>query len=107
MYGYQVTPCVNGVEALEEFQHHPDRYDLVITDMTMPYMTGAELAQKILGIRPNIPIILCTGQSELTNKEKALAMGICAYLNKPVVKHDFLSAVRKALENNNSQPLPG
>jgi PAS domain S-box-containing protein len=98
MHGYQVTPCINGVQALEEFQSHPDQFDLVITDMTMPYLTGAELAQKILGIRPDMPIILCTGQSELINREKALAMGICDYLNKPIIKHDFLSAIRKALK---------
>lgn len=97
-YGYQVTTCANGVQALEELKNHPDRFDLVITDMTMPYMTGAELAQKMLGIRPDIPIILCTGQSELITREKALAMGICDYLNKPVLQQDFLSAIRKALE---------
>jgi len=96
--GYQVTIYTNGVQALEEFQNRPDQFDLIITDMTMPYMTGAELAQKILGIRPDIPIILCTGQSELINREKALAMGICDYLHKPIVKHDFLAAVRKALD---------
>jgi len=98
LYGYQVTTFTHGVQALEEFQYHSDQYDLVITDMTMPYMTGAELAQKILSIRPDIPIILCTGQSELVNREKALAMGICDYLNKPVVKYDFLVAIRKALK---------
>ncbi len=101
LHGYQVTSFSNGVQALEEFQSHPDQFDLVITDMTMPYMTGAELAQKILGIRPDMPVILCTGQSELINREKALAMGICGYLNKPVLKHDFLSAIRRALEKKN------
>ena len=97
LYGYRVTTATNGVEALATFANHPEQFDLLITDMTMPYMTGAELAQKILGLRPELPIILCTGQSELVNREKALAMGICEYLNKPVVKHDFLSAIRKAL----------
>jgi PAS domain S-box-containing protein len=100
-HGYQMTTFVNGVQALAEFQSHPGQFDLVITDMTMPQMTGAELAQKIFAIRPDIPIILCTGQSELINREKALALGVCAYLNKPVLQHDFLSAVRKALAQGN------
>ncbi|MBU0663317.1 MAG: DUF3365 domain-containing protein [Proteobacteria bacterium] len=98
MHGYKVTTCINGGVALEEFQNRLGQFDLVITDMTMPYMTGAEFAQKILGIRPDIPIILCTGQSELINREKALAMGVCEYLNKPVLKHDFLAAIHRALE---------
>ena len=97
LHGYRVTSFTNGVQALEDFQDHPGQYDLVITDMTMPYMTGAELAQKIFGIQPEMPVILCTGQSELINREKALAMGICDYLNKPVIKHDYLAAIRKAL----------
>ncbi|MFA6464988.1 MAG: PAS domain-containing protein [Desulfurivibrionaceae bacterium] len=106
-HGYQVSTFSNGVQALEEFRNHPDQFDLVITDMTMPHMTGAELAQKILGIRPDVPIILCTGQSELIDREKAFAMGVRAYLNKPVLQHDFLSAIRKALEKNKLEPLPG
>jgi PAS domain S-box-containing protein len=104
--GYQVIACKHGVEALEIFQSSPDQFDLVITDMTMPHMTGAELAQKILAIRPDMPIILCTGQSEFVNKGKALAIGICEYLAKPVLQHDFLSVVRKALAKKNSQHLP-
>lgn len=105
--GYQVIACEHGVEALEIFQSSPDQFDLVITDMTMPHMTGAELAQKILVIRPDMPIILCTGQSEFVNKGKALAIGICEYLAKPVLQHYFLSVVRKALARKNSQHLPG
>jgi len=106
-HGYQVTTFANGVQALEEFRNHPDQYDIVITDMTMPHMTGAELAQTILGMRPDIPVILCTGQSELINRKKALALGVCVYLNKPVLQHDFLSAVRKALEKDNPQHPAG
>ena len=97
LHGYQVTCFSNGVQALDEFKRQPDRFDLVITDMTMPYMTGTDLAQQILGIRPELPIILCTGQSELVNGEKALAMGICDYLSKPVAQHDYLAAISKAL----------
>ena len=96
--GYQVTTFADGTEALAVFQKEPDRFDLVITDMTMPSMTGAELAQKILTLRPQTPIILCTGQSELINKEKALAMGIHDYLNKPILLEVLLGTARKALE---------
>ena len=106
-HGYQSTIFADGVQAFVEFQNHPDQFDLVITDMTMPDMTGAELAQKILGIRPDIPIILCTGQSELINREKALAMGVRVYLNKPILQHDFLSAIRKALGKNHLQHPAG
>ncbi|MFA6499291.1 MAG: ATP-binding protein [Desulfurivibrionaceae bacterium] len=105
--GYQVTSCKHGAEAFDAFQNSPDQFDLVITDMTMPYLTGAELAQKILAIRPEMPIILCSGHSELMNKQKALAMGVCEYLSKPVLQHDFLSAVRRILKKDNSQHLPG
>ena len=106
-HGYKVTTAIHGVQALEEFQEHPDQYDLIITDMTMPYMSGAELAQKLLGIRPDLPIILCSGQSELINREKALAMGVFEYLSKPVVKQEFLSVASRALDKNNPQTLIG
>jgi len=100
--GYQVTTCADGLQAWEVFQKEPAQFDLVITDMTMPAMTGAELAQKILALRPQTPVILCTGQSELINREKALAMGICDYLNKPVLKDTLLGTARKALEHSRS-----
>ncbi|OGQ87404.1 MAG: hypothetical protein A2512_01570 [Deltaproteobacteria bacterium RIFOXYD12_FULL_56_24] len=101
---YQVTTFADGVQAWEEFQKQPGQFDLVITDMTMPAMTGAELAQKILALRPETPVIICTGQSELINKEKALAMGIREYLNKPVQMETLLGAARKALEKNSGAP---
>jgi signal transduction histidine kinase/CheY-like chemotaxis protein len=100
--GYQVTASADGAQALEEFQKNPDQFDLVITDMTMPSMTGAELAQKIMAISPQTPVILCTGQSELINREKALAMGVRDYLNKPILQETLLGAARKALNNRNS-----
>ncbi|MCX5877409.1 MAG: PAS domain S-box protein, partial [Deltaproteobacteria bacterium] len=97
-HGYQVTTCADGMQAWKEFQKEPDQFDLVLTDMTMPFMTGAELAQKILTLRPQTPVILCTGQSELINREKALAMGIRDYLNKPVQTEQLLVAVKKTLK---------
>lgn len=106
-HGYRVTACKHGAEALDVFLRSPDQFDLVITDMTMPLMTGAELAQKIFAIRPIMPIILCSGQSEFINKGKAMSIGICEYLAKPVLQHDLLSVVRKAIEKQNSQHLSG
>jgi PAS domain S-box-containing protein len=96
--GYHVTPHTSSVEALEAFRAQPDKFDLVITDMTMPNMTGAELAPKLLDIRPDIPIILCTGFSEEINKEKAKAMGIREYILKPVVRDVIARTIRKVLD---------
>jgi len=100
--GYQVTAFADGAQALAEFAKDPAQFDLVITDMTMPVMTGADLAQKILALSPRTPIILCTGQSEIINREAALAMGICDYLNKPVLIKTLLGAARKALAKSGS-----
>jgi len=99
--GYRVTTFTQAGQALQAFHSHPDQFDLIITDMTMPLMTGADFAQQVLAIRPEMPIILCTGQSEIINRAKAYALGIGDYLSKPVSKHDLLVAVRKALERNN------
>ena len=95
--GYRVTACGSSSEALILFEHDPAAFDLIITDMTMPGLTGLDLAQKVLSIRPELPIILCTGFSELINKEQAQAMGIKAYLMKPISVRELAQAVRKAL----------
>ena len=96
-YGYQVTTFTNAVQAFQDFERHPEQYDIVITDMTMPYMTGTELAKKLIEIRPDIPIILCTGYSELIHRDKAYAMGITEYLEKPVIMDNLLRTVRRVL----------
>jgi signal transduction histidine kinase/CheY-like chemotaxis protein len=96
--GYRITACGSSSEALALFEHDPQAFDLMITDMTMPGLTGYELAQKILATRPDLPIILCTGFSELINKEQAQAMGIRTYLMKPVSVRELSQAVRKALK---------
>ena len=95
--GYKVTALSNSLETLKRFQEEPDGFDLVITDMTMPNITGAELAKRILAIRPNMPIILCTGFSELINEEEAKALGIRGYVMKPVVKKDIAKTIRQVL----------
>ena len=88
----------SSIEALELFRVQADRFDLVITDMTMPNMTGDKLAQELLRIRPGIPIILCTGFSEHITEEKAKAMGIREFVMKPLVMKDLAKAIRRALE---------
>jgi PAS domain S-box-containing protein len=96
--GYEVVAKSNSVEALELFRSQPDRFDLVITDYTMPNMTGEDVAKEMMKIRPDIQIILCTGYNESITEGKALDMGICAYLMKPVAVHDIAEAVRRALD---------
>jgi CheY-like chemotaxis protein len=96
--GYKVAVRTSSLEALELFEDQPDRFDLVITDMTMPHMTGEELSTKLMEIKPDIPIILCTGFSVNINKEKVSAMGIRALIMKPVLKRKLAEAVRNALE---------
>ena len=83
-YGYTVHVFTNGIQAYQEIQAHPDKYDLIITDMTMPQMTGMELFLKVKKIRPDLPLILCTGYSTLIDDKTALAMGIKGYCEKPV-----------------------
>jgi PAS domain S-box-containing protein len=96
--GYQVTAMTSSVAALQYFQAQPQAVDLVITDMTMPHITGAQLAQKLLAIKQDLPIILCTGFSELINEKKAKAIGIREYIMKPIVIHELAMVVRKALD---------
>ena len=83
--GYQVESRCNSLEALNAFQGNPDKYDLIITDMTMPHMTGDRLSKKLLDIRPDIPIILLTGFSEQLSKEKIKKMGIRGFVMKPII----------------------
>lgn len=96
--GYQVSAYNNSLEALASITSDPMAFDLLITDMTMPNLTGYELAQKVLAIRSNLPIILCTGFSELASKEQAQALGIRAYLMKPVSLQELTRTVRKVLD---------
>ncbi len=103
--GYKVSAQLSSIEALEIFKANPDDYDLVITDMTMPNMTGDKLAKEILSIRSNISIIICTGFSERINKVQAEAIGVKGFLMKPVVKSEMAHMVRKVLdEGKNSDP---
>ena len=95
--GYQVTIRTSSIEALGLFSSQPGPFHLVITDMTMPNMTGEKLAREILRIRPGLPIILCTGFSEHVTEEKAKALGIREFLMKPLTLKDLARAVRRNL----------
>jgi CheY-like chemotaxis protein len=98
LLGYQAVTRTSSIEAFELFQHDPYRFDLVITDMTMPNMTGEKLAGKILEIRPDIPVILCTGYSEQITEQRAKEMGIRAFLMKPLVMKDLADKIRDVLD---------
>jgi two-component system, cell cycle sensor histidine kinase and response regulator CckA len=96
--GYQVTREVNSHDALTLFRTKPFAFDLVITDFTMPKMTGEQLAAEISRIRADIPIILCTGYSVTMDDQRAAAMGIRAVVMKPVLKHEIAQTIRKVLD---------
>jgi PAS domain S-box-containing protein len=96
--GYRVFTRTSSIEALEAFRAQPDKFDLVITDMTMPNMTGDRLAAALRRIRPDIPIILCTGFSERITEENAKYAGIQEFLAKPLLRQDMAEAVRRVLD---------
>jgi len=96
--GYKVAGRSSSIEALEAFRDHPDKFDLVITDQTMPNMTGETLAMEILKIRPDIPIILCTGYIGLFLEEKIKTIGIRELVMKPIVIEDIARIIRQVLD---------
>jgi signal transduction histidine kinase/ActR/RegA family two-component response regulator len=95
--GYNVSTRTSSLEALEVFKAKPDEFDLVITDMTMPNMTGDKLAQEMMKIRSDIPVILCTGYSQQITKESTRQMGIRELILKPIVMDDLAKIVRRNL----------
>ena len=96
--GYRVTSSTGSREALEIFQASPNQYDLVISDMNMPNMTGDLFAQKVREIKQDVPVIICTGFSARINQAKAEAAGIKGFLMKPIVKAEMAKMVRKVLD---------
>jgi len=103
--GYRVTVRTSSLEALTTFQNEAEVFDLVITDQTMPELTGFDLARRILHIRPNMPIILCTGYSSLITEEKAKASGIKGFAYKPFVKKEIAGLIRKVLDEARERSL--
>ena len=96
--GYDVKDTTNPEEALEWFKADPDQFDVIITDMTMPRMTGDRLTAEILKIRPHMSVIICTGYSERMSAKKAEALGVSKYIEKPIDLRDLASSLREVLE---------
>jgi CheY-like chemotaxis protein len=96
--GYRVTTRTSSVEALEVFRARAHDFDLVISDMTMPNLTGDHLALSLFDVRKDIPVILCTGFSSLLTELRAREIGISAHLTKPLSIHELGRTVRKVLD---------
>jgi len=103
--GYTVETQNDGNAALDLFRKQPEKFDLVITDMTMPKITGDRLAQKLLDIRPDLPIILCTGYSERMTEEKAQKLGIRGFAMKPIVMKEIAGLVRRILDGTHENSM--
>ncbi|MEH0019201.1 MAG: PAS domain S-box protein [Desulfobacter sp.] len=98
--GYRVTASTRSLEALSMFTEDPGKFDLVISDVAMPGMAGDQLARAMMKIRPDIPILLCTGFSETMNAEKAAAMGVRGFILKPMMSRELSAKIRKVLRDN-------
>ena len=98
--GYDVEIKTNSMEALELIKSDPEKFDLIISDITMPIMPGDELAKEILSLRPDLPIILCTGFSVRTGKEIANELGIKAFVTKPILKESIAKIIRTVLDES-------
>jgi DNA-binding NtrC family response regulator len=96
--GYEVTSRMSSKNALALLKEDPSRFDLVITDQTMPEMTGIELAKEMLTVRADMPIIMCTGFSHMVNEGSAKAAGIKAFAMKPLTKREIAKTIRKVLD---------
>ncbi|WP_300459596.1 response regulator [Desulfobacula sp.] len=99
--GYKVTPFRDGKSALQAFAKNPDQFDLIITDMTMPRMTGNELATEVLNIQKDMPIILCSGYNENFTEAMARDLRICKYVQKPVTGQELSALIREILDGKN------
>jgi PAS domain S-box-containing protein len=101
--GYDVTVRTSSIEALEAFRANPHRFDLVIADQTMPNMTGIELADEMMRIRPDIPVVLATGFSETVSPERAKQIGIREYVMKPVATRELAELTRRILDEQKQE----
>jgi PAS domain S-box-containing protein len=100
--GYEVTTCDTAIAALELFRSDPSAFDLVITDMTMPLLTGDRMAIEMMRLRPDLPVIICTGFNELLSKESVRQIGIRALLMKPFLKNEAATVIRQVLDQANA-----
>jgi two-component system, cell cycle sensor histidine kinase and response regulator CckA len=101
--GYTVTMTTSGKDCLNKFLAEPSAYDAVVTDQTMPDITGIQLAVEIMGVRPDLPVIICTGHSDILNEEKAAQMNIAAFLNKPFRRDILAKTLHEVLDKKGSQ----
>ncbi len=97
--GYTVTSGTDPVEICKVFENDPDKFDLIITDMTMPKMTGIDLTRKVKALRPDMPVILCTGYSDLIDEQRAIEAGIEKYIMKPLALYNVAETVRRVLDS--------
>ena len=105
--GYEVTACTDPVDALTLFRKNPKPFDLVITDLTMPKMSGEQVVRELTAIRPEIPIILCTGFSQHMTREKMRQIGVNNFLRKPLVIRDLAEAIARVLKTGAPVAWPG
>jgi CheY-like chemotaxis protein len=96
--GYDVTTDGSAEEALERIRRAPDAFEVVVTDQTLPRMAGAELTRALLSIRPDLPVLICTGYSARIDEARARAIGARALLSKPIDLRELGSALSAALE---------
>jgi len=101
--GYDAVACTSSLDALATFRAAPQAFDVVITDQTMPAMTGASLVAELRRIRPDIPIILCTGFSHLMTADQARALGVDAFIMKPVGTHELAVTIHHVLHTRAAQ----
>lgn len=96
--GYHVTAYNNPLEALEQFRNAPQQFDLVISDVTMPQMAGPDMAREMMKIRPDLPVLLCTGYSANITEQTASNIGARALMHKPLVRDELSAAIRSVLD---------
>ena len=97
--GYSVSVYTSSEDAFETFAADPAQFDLIITDQTMPGLTGSDVARKVLEIRPEMPIVLCTGYSAMVKKETIEEIGVKEFIMKPFGAEKLFRVIRKALDN--------
>ena len=100
--GYHVTTCNNPADALALFRHGPEKFDLIISDVTMPEMGGHEMVEEMMKIRPDLPVLLCTGYSENITEKIASNIGVRALMHKPLVRHELSSTIRDILDDRSA-----
>ncbi|MCP3872953.1 MAG: response regulator, partial [Desulfobacteraceae bacterium] len=101
--GYQVTAKTDSTEALKMIKADPNNFDLIITDMTMPNITGIQLANEVKTMDIDIPIIICTGFSDQINELNSKRLGFHGYVVKPIIKKEIAQAIRNALDKSTTK----